>query len=209
MNTDVIDLFEKGDPFAQMTSDEISHLYCTAAEKGHFDLVVAMTPFVKEHRDIIRAGAADIVRMGFAYAVYENHSNLVDYLWNFVGQKEHSDCVSAAGERGHLDMLQKYLAHYPIDCQSLSHRNALMNAARYRKKEIVGHMIPFFFPLNMQQFGQDVKATSDWVDQMALDLINNAQCSFQEQANKEQNARIIHAVDSETNTNVAKMSRKL
>jgi len=209
MNTDLIELFEKGDPFAQMTSDEISNLYCTSAEQGQLDLVVAMTPFVKQHRNIIRAGAADIVHMGFAYAAYENHSDLVDYLWNFVGQKEHSDCVSAAGERGHLKMLQKYLEHYPLDCQSLSHRNALMNAARYRKWEIVEQMTPFFFPLNMQQFGQDVKATSDWVDQMALDLINNGQCAFQEQANREQNARIVHAVDGETNTSVKTITRKL
>lgn len=210
MNTDLIDLFHKGNPFAQMTPNEISSLYCTSAENGNLDLVVAMTPFVEQHRAIIRAGAADIVHMGFAYAAYENHLAMVDYLWNFVDKKQHCDCVSAAGDRGHLEMLQKYLTHYRLDTKELSHRHALMNAARYRKCEIVEQMIPFFFPLDMQQFGQDVKATSDWIDQIALNLINNVQCAFQEQANREQRERIANEVDTETNTSVAKAhSRKL
>ena len=209
MSNDLITLFEHADPLAQMTTNEISSLYCTSAEKGDFDLVVAMTPFVEQHRSIIRAGAADIVHMGFAYAAYGNHLAMVDYLWDFVEKNEHSDCVSAAGERGHLDMLQKYLTHYPLDPQSLSHRRALMDAARYRKREIVEQMIPYFFPLNMKDFAQNVKATGDWVDQMALHLINDVQCIFQEQANREQHERIAHQVDTETNASVLKTSRKL
>ena len=195
MNTNLIALFETGNPFEQMTAQEISSLYCQSAEKGNFDLVHAMTPFVEKHRTAIPAGAADIVHMGFAYAAYENQLNIVDYLWDFVDHKQHSVCVSAAGERGHLDMLQKYLEHYPLDGAALSHRYALMNAARYRKQDIVEQMTPFFFPLDLHQFAQDVKAAGDWVDQMALDLISNAQCAFQEQANREQRERIGTAVD--------------
>lgn len=208
MNTNLIALFETGNPFEQMTPQEISSLYCQSAEKGDFDLVHAMTPFVEKHRTALPVGAADIVHMGFAYAAYENHLAIVDYLWDFVDQKEHTGCVSAAGERGHLEMLQKYLEHYPLDGASLSHRRALMNAARYRKRDIVELMTPFFFPLDMHQFAQDVMAAGDWVDQMALDLITNAQRAFQEQANREQNARIANAVDG-TLTPTKAIVRKL
>lgn len=197
MSTNLIDLFESGNPFEQMTPQEISSLYCQSAENGAFDLVQAMTPFVEKNRTTIPVGKADIVHMGFAYAAYEGHSAIVDYLWDFVDQKQHSDCVSAAGERGRLDMLQKYLKHYPLDGASFSHRHALMNAARYRKRDIVELMTPFFFPLDMQKFAQDVMAAGDWVDQMALDRITKAQRAFQEQADMEQHARIANAVDGQ------------
>lgn len=207
--TDLIDLFHNGDPFAHMSARQIATLYWETAEKGCLDLIQAMTPFVEQHRQTIRSGAADTVYLGFAYAVYENHADLVDYLWNFVGQQQHTDCVSAAGERGHAEMLQKYLRHYPLDSSSSRHRHALMDAGRYRKNHIVEQMIPYFFPMDLQQFSQDVNATPEFIDQMALHLIATAHRVLEEQAHHEQRERIAQELPQEYTPVIPSLNRKL
>ena len=207
--TDLIDLFHNGDPFAQMTARQIASLYWESAEKGCLDLVQAMTPFVEQNRQTIRWGAADTLHMGFAYAVYENHGALVDYLWNFVEQQQHADCVSAAGERGHVEMLQKYLRHYPLEAISRRHRHALMDAARYRKNHIVEQMIPYFFPMDLQQFSQDVNATPEFIDQMALHLIATAHRVLEDQAHHEQRERIAQELPQEYTQVTPSLNRKL